>query len=559
MRTAVAAVTALFLIAGFCRAAEVRVSDPVIRPGEPVTLTVAVSNASATLSGTVTSPLGERHSLTFAPQPGGVWTATFTNTDARAFLSPDWGRYAVAVEVAGETGSPRVLEASFALEESSKTLYVVFWVDDFGAGGDLDPNFVDWYHREAGPIAYLLQKDDTRFFNLSELLSRHDFRRDYLGHHFHVFHWPGNRASLWLNNVAYARFLDFRRAVNRRAGFELIRVRHLAPALAAIAALLFLAYRRKRQAWAAVLLALCVGAVVCLVLLRANYMRVHNWERWAYEFDNRPWCLAFLEETRRDFHAHGLDFPPIVRHGWGLPPRDLMVDYMTRFGVLADASMTTGSGTNNYLSTAFGYPHRSIAWPDRPTPYYASVMGDFNRVWNGTEPDRGLLELPLLFPNAQLFDVNPQVHETLARLPHGALVSTYIHPYDQTDTLKALVGYLKAAYTDVRFVRPDAYVDLHMRHVPRPVLVERDLRAYWAYFDGVTMHPIRETDAVRVRAANGGYEVEVGTYQALPLLELHLDGAGQPALDGRALPKGPGSALRAENLSPGLYALTFKP
>jgi hypothetical protein len=521
--------------------AQLRVSPSVVGLGEPAVVTVSGAEANAAVTGSVVDPTGVSHALAFTRQADG-WTATFTGTTVRAFLGKDWNLYSVTAEVAEASAQAAALKADFSLDDRAKTLYFVFWIDDFGAGRELDPSLVDWYHREAGPIAYLLQHDDTRAYDVHELLSRYDFKRDYLGHHFHVFRWPGSRVRLWLNNHLYARFLDFRRLVNGRAGFELVRVGTVGGALAAVAILLFVSARRRRSGALAAGAGLLLLAALSLALLRVNFMKIHDWHNWSFEFDNPAWCHDFLEEARAEFRASGQEFPPVVRHGWNLPPRCMARDYMTEFGVLSDASAISGVWTNNYLDT-FGYPGRTVVWRDDPRPYYASATGDFNQVWSGAEPDRGVLELPLTFPNAQL--IKPEeIAPALARMPHGALVSTYLHPHDDPALLKGLVAQLKSTYADVRFIRPDEYVELYLKHKPRPVLIEEDGTAYWAYAGEANTRPIRQTGMVHLRKGDGGLAVEVNTEAPLPLLEIRSAGH---------------ETLRLTNVSPGRHDLKPTP
>jgi hypothetical protein len=457
-----------------------------------------------------------------------------------------------------------VADGAFPNGETNKTLYVVTWVDDFGSGGDLPREFVAWYHRHAGPLALMLQRDDVRHYDLDALLARYDFTYDYLGHHFQVARWPGSRLALVLNNRVYARYLDFREWVEARLGVDIVRARHILPLL--ILALATAAWRygrtRRRRWLAAAALAGCLAAG--FLWLRINYVRIDDLHNWAFEHHNRDWCRGFLDKARADFAERGYAFPPVVRHGWNLPPIGMMDVYMDACGVLADASAISGMGTNRYLEQ-FGYTRRTLVWGAAALPYYASLAGDYTVPWSGDEADRGLLILPLTFPNCTRFSLDADARAKVHALPDGALVATYLHPHDDWSTIRALVTWLNRTYPNVRYVRPDDYTALAMRRQPRPVLIAADGTASWAWMDADALRPIRRTaavEAVRTRDPAGDETIRfrVRTEAPVPLLRVATPGRTPDGLrlapavtEVRAVKGG----VELQHVAPGEYVLTL--
>ncbi len=162
--------------------------------------------------------------------------------------------------------------------------------------------------------------------------------------------------------------------------------------------------------------------------LRFNHIHVQDVRNWSFELTNPDWWKKVLVNAKNKLNSVGFSFPAVVRHGWNLPPKEIMGFYMSDLGVLADASGVSGGGRNDYLKT-FGYHGRTINWRNSTLPYYASLSGDYDKVWSGSEQDRGLLEMPLTFPNFENMALDSKVMAKIKSLSNGALVSTYLHPF----------------------------------------------------------------------------------------------------------------------------------
>lgn len=492
--------------------------------GDPVTMVWENLPGGLSLAGTVRDPLGKMHRLEFQESGSGSYRAHFDQTHAAAFLREDWGAYQVRASASDpESTETWAAEHTFQLDPLSKTLYAVLWIDDFGTGGELSSAFISWYHEQAGPISYVLQQDDTRSFNLDRLLAGYDFNQDYLGHHLQSMRWGGARWRLTLNRWTYGPYERARQRLNQQVGFQLVRAIYLLAILVLLAACggwIYIRHRRRKALWlagAALLLALL------LLALRANFVMLDDWRNWTFEIANRAWRLETLDQAREEFASQGMDFPPVVRHAWNLPPADSMDDYMQRYGVLADASAVRGMGTNAYLRIAFGIHDREIVWSDRVLPYYASRSQDYNAPWDGQEEDRGLLELPLTFHGAARLAWDRSCEDIVAGLPHGALTAVYIHPGESVETVKQWVTYLNKNVSGVEFVRIDEYMQLFMHHHPRPVHVDAQGTASWAFLNDARLIPIRETDQVRVSTGDTPgepWELDVHTRAPIPVLSL---------------------------------------
>lgn len=553
-------VACLCSMAGTCGVAAdlLTVTPAVVSAGGAVRVTVACDRPMDGVDGIVRSPLGRVHQLRFEVR-GTTCTALFTNTTDKGFLADDWGDYTVQARLVRRAEPPTELSTSFRLPDSAKTLFVVFWVDDFGSGGELAPDFQAWYHAQAGPIAYLLQRDDTRFFNVGALLSRYDFGRDYLGHHLHAFHWPGPRWRLWLSHRVYAPYLAAQDRLNARAGARLLRAGTVVTPLTLLAGVLWVGARKGGRKVRGIAAGLCLVTAVGLLLLRLNHVQTSDFSNWAFEHDNPAWWQGFLAESAATLNRSGFAFPPVVRHGWNLPPAHSMRYYMETLGVLADASAISGAGTNAFVEK-YGYARRRIVWGETPLPYYARLGGDYSEAWDGREETRGLLELPLTFPNFSQPVAGAAMEKRIAALPHGALVSTYLHPWEDTGPLRRLVGHLNRTYDDVRYIRPDDYVRFYMRQHPRPVCMDADGGAHWAFVGEGRLHTIRRTDVVRVvaRESEAGESVcrmVVDTGAPLPRLQIHVPGATRAAFDGREMSLAADDTLTVTNVCPGPHVL----
>lgn len=136
---------------------------------------------------------------------------------------------------------------------------------------------------------------------------------------------------------------------------------------------------------------------------------------------------------------------------------------------------------------------RQLTWK-YTQPYYASLAGDYDVAWNGSnEEDRGILELPVNLGNIAEHGFNGFAKDMIKHAPDVGLASTYMHGWDSFTPIKEWVVYLKKNY-EVTFVRADQYTQLFMKKYPRPILLNKDLKVYWALQHDGRLQSIAEAD-----------------------------------------------------------------
>ncbi|MFX0195700.1 MAG: hypothetical protein ACFFCW_06215 [Candidatus Hodarchaeota archaeon] len=240
-----------------------------------------------------------------------------------------------------------ILKDEFSILDSEKHLYVVLWVDDFGAYGELPHENRRWYHENAGPISYALEWDDRGFFDPSALFKKYDFSYDFLSHHLHAMHWSHSRLHLYLDYYLCENYSGIKKFLNDALSklpiqFHL-RDRYAFAILFSIRLIFLLCGRRKYCLKQLGIIAILASLVVVLLALNNRYLS--NPRNWTYELKNPRWCKDFLLSTRKNLLEHGFVFPKVLRHGWNLPPAGLMEFYMSELGVLTDASAISGLGS----------------------------------------------------------------------------------------------------------------------------------------------------------------------------------------------------------------------
>ncbi len=521
-------VMVLYCLFVFCSdASQVQMSldNTEINSGEDVLIKLDSQRSIERINGVVETPLGNKYKLEFARRHDGTYVSRFRHTTDKGFQTTDWNVYRIVTTLRYADGGVEETTNYFNIKEAEKDLYFVFWVDDFGAHGELKKEFRKWYHDNFGPISYALSEDDRHYYDLSLLLSKYDFKRDYLSHHFHVFHWDRGYIFLFMENSIYKRYLKFRYYVNSRIGFKLVRVGNIL-LLTLLLAIFAVKFRKSNSRKSSAIIIICISIAIFSILLRQNHIYVDNYNNWRFEHHNIEWSKNFLKDINDELNSHGYRFPAVTRHGWNLPPKGVMRFYMSELGVLADASGVSGIGKNDYL-TRYGYYRRVIDWKKVPVPYYASLNGGYGELWIGNEEDRGLLEMPLTFNNFQDIEVDSNVIEKIKQLPSGALVSTYLHPYDNPDNFKTLVNFIRNRYRNVKFIRADTYVDVFMKHRPRPIIIDFDLNTFWAFVENGRLNPIRRTQAIKMSVENISgkavtYRLEIFTFKEVPILQINI-------------------------------------
>lgn len=505
---------------------KIQLNKKYLRRGETVKIWIKARNDIVDIIGNITTPLGNNYPLNFV-RSSDSFQAAFDKTTELGFLKKDWGKYHIKVTLKTLAQLDLILKEQFSILDSEKDLYMVLWVDDFGAYGELLPENHRWYHQNAGPISCALEWDDRGFFNLPKLLEKYDFSYDFLSHHFHAMHWSHPRLLLYFDYYLYKYYSIAKKLANHSLS-ELsvplhIRDRYVFVTLVLIG-FVALMYKPKRNRLK-LLPSVLIIAGLTIFLLSLNNKFVSNPRNWNYELENPNWCKEFLSLTSNKLSQNGFNFPQVVRHGWNLPPADLMEFYMSELGVLADASAISGVGLEIDFLRKHGFSSRTITWKkDYLLPYYASLEKDYNHMWNGTEEDRGILELPLTYDNLSSIGFREEDKETIKQMPNGALISTYVHPQDDSTEVKRLVLYLKRDYPNTRFVRPDFYVDLYMSYFPRPISIDKHLTPYWGYVKDKIIYPITKTEVIdivdKTNGSTGTYEFFVKTKGIVPLIQI---------------------------------------
>jgi len=536
-----------------------------IKSGENITIIIKSQSHITSIYGWVETPLKKKYNLKFFAKNKFIFFSKYVHTNEKGFLTKDWNVYSINVSAKNLYGEEKKRKKYFYLKESEKILYFVFWVDDFGNGGELRKKDRNWYHTNVGPISYGLERDEAGHYNLSKLFKKYDFVKDYLSHHFHPFHWDRGRIFLFADNLIYKPCLKFKNYIIDLFHFDLIHWKNVAHFILILVILFFLILLNLKviKQFVLIYFLLCFFIISFSVFLRLNHLYVRNYKNWTFEHNNPEWCKNFLINAKNDFNLCGLKFPSIVRHGWNLPPKGIMKFYMSYLGVLADASGVSGLQHNDYLKIYYYYD-RSINWGNTAIPYFASLSGDYNKEWNGDEKDRGILEVPLTFQNFQHIKIDSKVIDKIKSLPNGSLISTYLHPHDDIKSLTGLVNFLKTNYYNVNFVKANTYVELYMKHYPRPILLDSNLNAFWAFLESGLLKPIRETDLVDINIIEKleyeiNYSLSINTLNEIPILQIIISESKQIIFDGKILKPTFSSKRRItiEKVKPGTHKLTF--
>lgn len=319
-----------------------------------------------------------------------------------------------------------------------KKIYAALWVDDFGSS-NFSRNNINWYHLNAGPISFAMEIDARFFWSFDDLGQS---KQDLIAHHHHSVK-PLRKQNILEKNI-YQRL-----------------------------------FRLKA------------------IDLYALFQKSHPWE---FRPDDDAFNKRELIKIRKLFLSRGINYPPIVRHGWNYPPVGLNQFYMTKLGVLADSSCIPDKdkGIENKINIGSRYG-----------PYYSSIRKGF-AFESRNEADKGLLEIPVVLDNFTEAGFNKGCKDRIEKVPENGLVSTYIHPWDKFDEIKKWIKYLKGHY-DVSFVRADEFMDMAMSANPRPIVIKEN-KAYWAF----SSKPINLCHAVIVK--KGCFEVK--TSSSIPEIEI---------------------------------------
>lgn len=550
----------LAVLAGLALADEVVVTPQEILPGEQVKFDILTPRGLSELQFRVLSPAGKEYLPRLSPKESGGFVAVFADTFDQGFLSDGWNEYrAQLCDVRG-----RVIAATpFHLSSRAKTLYFTLYIDDVGAGGLPSEKELNWYRQAAGPINFGYQCDDIGCMSLQKIQKKFGGGRDYIFHHFHPYEFVGPPLLKRIDSLLnwYKWHYRLNEAIARLTGNRVrIRDRHFFGLLLLFSALWFIIYLRKRSRVIRLALFFSLGLLFIFLLASQAANSSHREENLRIRIDDTEWCKDFLRKTKRLFAAHGLVYPRVTRHGWNLPPAGLNEFYLAEMNVLADASAIRRDKGSALQPIAVG--QRMVEWRETALPYYTKKGGDLNSVWDGAEETRGLLEMPLALDNVSAYGFSNEQRALIDQLPSGALVSTFVHPGNSIRKLEPVLSYLQSR-SAVQFVSTLEYLDIFMRHYPRPVLLDLDQKTgHWAYLDKTGLKTIAETTIVGFQDGDLEFRIDVKTVSPTPLLGLISLKTSRLEFDGQdcaGIERENASYFEIKDVSPGEHAIRLSP
>lgn len=485
------------------------VSPKVIDLGETVTIRIDKTVDIYTHRILILSPSGK----VYSPVPEKKldhYEISFSETHERGFLNDNWNQYKVSLV----DGYNKAVESScFYIKPKRKQLFFTVYVDDIGGAGFLNKAGEKWFKGLGGKINYGYENDDwgRQIGSLESVISK--YGGDYIFHHYHAVAFNKNRLFLKINRLL--RWKHIKESIN---GFFRVKFRDrhyiLGAILLQVLSVALGLYKKAKVIRSILILNFLFTLVVLSAVLSSQF--VLNQNNWSLKFSDAGWCEAFLLQTKREFEHNNLTYPPVIRHGFNIPPRKLNGFYLSQMGVLADSSFIFPDGLrlkdNNSASVVAEGTYEtddrlilkqlgkySYNWPEKlplPLPYYSDLRGELNTLYEGVEAHRGLLEMPLTFGNICANGLYEPNYEIIDYLPGGALVSTYIHPGDNLYYLNQVISYLQEKY-DLTFISALDYLKIYLNYFPRPILVDaKRQKIFWAYLEDSRLMPIIESDSI---------------------------------------------------------------
>jgi hypothetical protein len=400
----------------------------------------------------------------------------------------------------------------FYLSDKSKQLFFTVYIDDIGKAGYLNTSGEKWFKSIGGRINYGYQHDDWGGANLKKVIEKYHPSQNYIFHHFHAWEFSGNRGIL---NVD--RFLNWNHRKHLVNNFTTIplRDRHYVAILGLllILSVVIWIYRKNKTTKTIVTSVIVLFLLMLIAVLSSQYSGNPN--NWEIKLGEPQWSKKFLLNAKQEFEQNNMKYPEITRHGWNSPPRGLNRFYLTKMGVIADASLIYPNYSKyrkNNDKRDLGVILNQVAkfsykWPNKvslPLPYYTNINKEINSLWDGKEEHRGILEMPLTVDNIGAYGFDENDRKIIDKLPNGALVSTYIHPNQDLRKLKGILTYIEENYT-ISFVTAKDYLKMYLKYNPRPVLIDLyKEEIYWAYLDlhNDNIIPITKTDIIKIDNEN---------------------------------------------------------
>lgn len=447
-------------------------------------------------------PSGKSYSLIPNRKSVNKYQVLFAKTYDKGFLTDNWNQYKVKLY---NSKKLCIDSTYFFLNKENKTLFFTVYIDDIGKAGYLNKDGEIWFKSLGGKINYGYQHDDKGGFSLNKILQRYNNKDDYIFHHFHAWKFSGNKFILKLDHLL--KWNHNKHLLNNFLRIQL-RDRHyliITFFLLIVFAILWL-YKKNRGTKFILIVSVLLFLIIIIGIKSGHY--VSNSNNWEIKLGDPEWSKKFLLNAKQEFEKNNMKYPEITRHGWNCPPRGLNKFYLTKMGVIADASIIY-QNVNKYtnidregLGVLLNQVSKfSYKWPEEillPLPYYTNIDDEINTLWDGKEEYRGVLEMPLTVDNICTYGFDENDRRVIDRLPNGALVSTYIHPGQGLSKLNGILTYIDENY-NILFTTARDYLEMYLKYYPRPVLIDLpSKKAYWAYLEDNNITPISENDIIKV-------------------------------------------------------------
>jgi len=476
--------TLLFLISTSLSGQNIlKVNKKEIKCGD--TIQILFENKYSASQIKIVDPTGKEHIIQPLNKKEGN-SAYFVTDETRGFLTVDWNKYSIYL-----LNNNKLVDSTYVrLANSEKILYFTIFIDDVGPYGYLNEDDYNWFKGKGGKFNIGYMHDDYGMEDLAYVSNIYSDPSDFIFHHFHAQRFTGNKVLL--NIYLFTRWKKFKTAVSNIIGYDL-RDRHFLLASFGLSFLILLAIflisKNKSVRVIGIITIVLLNTILFIIIY--SYGILTDEDNKEIMLSDKEWCKTFLKNTKSEFEQNGMNYPPITRHGWTIPPRGLGEFYLLEMGVLADQSLDyTPYLDKDYYEEDFGielnkvFDYHVYTWPKElpfPIPFYTNLHGDINQLWDGIEANRGIIEIPSSHGAYAMQPYDERSLKLCDSLPNGALVSCWGHPGRRIENAKPLLDYVEKNF-QIRQVNVKEYLDIFMANNPRPVLIDSENKqAFWVY------------------------------------------------------------------------------